>query len=528
MTTNQIQNFALPAKIFTGDVVKAAYAAQEVVSFQGNPLVEALPPMLERQTVVDHLAYSLEYDETDRCLPDAHRMYLVQEIVNFFEPLPVHLDLERRFANMIRLGLTARNPLDRSYWQVLNQDEAQIQLTDSQSWQPHRKRTRSTGVGFGIIGDSGVGKTSAVEAILSLYPQVILHEQYQDKPFNFTQLVWLMLECPYDGSIKSLCLHFFELVDDLLNTNYYRVFARNGQASVEQMRPKIARVAGLHGIGVLVIDEIQQLSQAKSGGAAKMLNFFVGLVNVLGLPVVLVGTNEALSILGGTFRNARRLSGQGDFHWKRMANDGMWRYFVESLWGYQYTRTPTPLTQELLDALYFETQGVIDLAVKVYMLAQIRAITVAQASASTSAAQSETITVELLQSAAQDGLSFLQPLLRDMRSGKVNPQHLPYATIDIQHFVQAVMQMMLHAPSSAENSDTTLPELKQVREPHDVMSTTVKTDESIVAPPTVKPDLHQLPLIRAVNNDTEESAYTALAKAGYIRSATEFMVEATS
>ena len=42
--------------------------------------------------------------------------------------------------------------------------------------------------------------------------------------------------------------------------------------------------------------EIQHLSRQRSGGIEQMLNFFVTLVNVIGLPVVMVGTPKARPI----------------------------------------------------------------------------------------------------------------------------------------------------------------------------------------------------------------------------------------
>ena len=53
----------------------------------------------------------------------------------------------------------------------------------------------------------------------------------------------------------------------------------------------MSQIANVHAIGVLIIDEIQHLSMSKSGGVEKMLNFFVTLVNVIGLPVVMIGLN---------------------------------------------------------------------------------------------------------------------------------------------------------------------------------------------------------------------------------------------
>ncbi|MBN1062511.1 ATP-binding protein [Clostridium botulinum] len=68
-------------------------------------------------------------------------------------------------------------------------------------------------------------------------------------------------------------------------------------------------------MGMLIVDEVQHLSTAKSGGAEKMLNYFVTLINTIGVRVILVGTRKALEILESEFRQARRGSGQGDIIW---------------------------------------------------------------------------------------------------------------------------------------------------------------------------------------------------------------------
>lgn len=51
------------------------------------------------------------------------------------------------------------------------------------------------------------------------------------------------------------------------------------------------QIANFHAIGLLIIDEIQHLNIKP--GADKMLNFFVTLVNVISLPVIMVGTPKA-------------------------------------------------------------------------------------------------------------------------------------------------------------------------------------------------------------------------------------------
>ncbi|WP_217582127.1 ATP-binding protein, partial [Lysinibacillus sp. GbtcB16] len=102
------------------------------------------------------------------------------------------------------------------------------------------------------------------------------------------------------------------------------------------MLQHMTHLASLHAIGILIIDEIQHLNLSKSGGSDKMLNFFVTLVNTIGIPVVMVGTNKAISILQSEFRQARRGSGQGDMVWGQMPKDDTWDLFVEGMWDYQW------------------------------------------------------------------------------------------------------------------------------------------------------------------------------------------------
>jgi hypothetical protein len=49
---------------------------------------------------------------------------------------------------------------------------------------------------------------------------------------------------------------------------------------------------------------------------------------------------------------------------------GEWQFFVEGMWKYQWTAEYTVLTDELQEALYFETQGIIDLVVKLFKMVQ--------------------------------------------------------------------------------------------------------------------------------------------------------------
>lgn len=187
----------------------------------------------------------------------------------------------------------------------------------------------------------------------------------------------------------------------------------------------MTRAAANHYIGVLVIDEIQRLSVAKSGGAEILLNFFIQLVNEIGIPVVLVGTYKALQVLSRQFSQMRRGTGQGDLIWDRMQNEEEWQKFVKKLFRAQYTHKkfapddPAANSSEnktnlsggraktLSDVLYDESQGITDLAVKLYIFAQERAID----------SRKEIVNESVIRSVARDKFKTLRAVLTAIRMG---------------------------------------------------------------------------------------------------------------
>lgn len=384
---------------------EAEYKEQELYEFKGNPLIEALPPVFREFEIMDHVAYLPYHSDDERQLPKEVRSQCVQRLANYVEPLSIYFDLEQRFSRVIRHGYVARNPMKPLYASRLRKGYNLI----SSGKYPFTADldTRSKTAGFSIIGYSGVGKTTAIERILSMYPQVILHSRYQGKNLSLFQVVYVKLDCPFDGSLKGLCINFFQEIDRLIGTDYFKKFGST-RNTVDMMIAVMSQVASVHCVGILIIDEIQHLSFAKSGGSDKMLNFFVTLTNTIGIPVVLVGTPKAMGVLQGDFRQARRGTGQGDLFWDRMKNDDLWEYVMEGMWKYQWTKLPTDLNSDIIDTFYDESQGIIDIAVKLYACVQWEAMM---------KGGNERITPELIGKTAKKRLNLVMPMLAALRSG---------------------------------------------------------------------------------------------------------------
>jgi len=93
--------------------------------------------------------------------------------------------------------------------------------------------------------------------------------------------------------------------------------------------------------------------------------------------------------------------------WDRLKNDDYWELFLEGMWKYQWTKNYVELTKELKDALYFESQGIIDIAVKIFILAQLRAI----------ATGKERISEKIFEYVARENLTLVKPFLDALKSG---------------------------------------------------------------------------------------------------------------
>jgi len=533
-------NYDSPLSFTSGSIVQAVYRKPEIHAHAGNPLQEALPPTMNTDQLILKLKYFPDYDESLRNAPNQLRYLLIQESARCFVPADRHIDLYRRFNNVIRMGLAARNPLAPFMRVRLPRTYSFDQYADQP--QPDPSEFLSTAQGFTIAGISGAGKSYSIERVLRLFPQVIHHAEFHGRPFTHSQIVWLKIDCPFDGNPRGLCISFLKALDALLGTRYRIEYAKPRQIQTELLSDMTTAAAN-HYIGVLVIDEIQRLSVAKSGGAEILLNFFVQLVNEIGIPVVLVGTYKALEVLSRQFSQMRRGTGQGDLIWDRMQNDEEWQKFVKQLFHAHYTRkkfTPDdpasdslrnksessrPLPKTLSDVLYDESQGITDLAVKLYMFAQERAID----------SRTEIVNESIIRSVARDKFKTLKPVLTAIREGNERALN----TWDDVYPASVRKYLEFHSKRRQEVAVNghlaSAPEIQAILRNN---KSNALTDQQQSVPTTETPEFESPPeatafenaekkhktqnqgvlpnLIADVDKNSDTAAYVALNEAGYV------------
>lgn len=382
---------------------EAVYREQEFKKYRGNRWIEALPLILEREQAIDRMQRLVEVDEAERAAPAQVRLHMVETIAkSFLQPLDAHVALFSTVSVLIRGGYVHRDPSRPEFIRTLLAGARELEAsTGSEASQ----QNMGPGSGHALIGMSGVGKSTAIEAVLRCYPQVIWHPRMHGSLRSVLQVVWLKLSCPHDGSIKELCHLFFEEIDRLLGTDYATVYAPS-RTTINRLRSGMARVAFIHGLGLLVVDEIQNLNEAKSGGDRLMMNFFKILRDVMKVPMLLIGTKAAVSVLGGDFQVARRHAGIPLF--EPMKPDDGFEFFLESLFEAQYLRSPVAVTPSTVKLLYHLSQGVTDIVVQIFTQAQSRAL----------ACGVESLSDGLFQEVYDDCFGLLHPFLEAMRNGQ--------------------------------------------------------------------------------------------------------------
>lgn len=389
--------------------VQAIYQDTGVCAYKNNPFIEALPPILDAFNQTKNLKAGINPSVQDILKPKIIRSHSIARISDeYFQPLNNHILLTEKVALMIRGGYVGRNPRTGDLQKHLQNGYERIQTGELTAFQ--FESAKSTAQSLLLIGCSGHGKTTSLIRILSAYPQVIYHPD-----LNIEQVVYLKIDCSHNGSLKELCLNFFRALDQVLDTNYEKQYGLK-RYNIQTLLTRMSQLANTHALGLLVIDEIQHLSRSKSGGSQEMLNFFVTMVNTIGVPIMLIGTPKAREIFEIDLRSARRGAGFGAIFWEPLPEyidnqlNPEWVAFTNNLWKQQLLNERDEfLSDEIRHVWYNLSQGIIDIVVKLFVLAQLRAMAIGK----------ERIIPKLLQRIYDEELKPVHPMLDALRSGKV-------------------------------------------------------------------------------------------------------------
>ncbi len=243
-------------------------------------LVKKLPPMLSGSGLEQALAILPEYDPEIRKENEAVRLIALSELYKIFVPNQMSKEI------YCKLYLALLRSLQKK--------ESKLAI---QQYKENHKAVREqeySGIiggsdSFSVIGSSGIGKSSAISRAIQLLTREEIIEM--EKPYAKI-IPCVLVQTPFDSSIKGLLFEILRVVDERLGSKYY-ANALRARATTDMLIGSVSQVALSH-IGLLVVDEIQHVVNHKNGKS--LIGCLTQLINNTGISICMVGTPESASL----------------------------------------------------------------------------------------------------------------------------------------------------------------------------------------------------------------------------------------
>lgn len=338
-----------------------------------------LPEMKSGNELISALSIIPEYDETICQKNQAVRLMALSDLYQIYIPSQMSLEIYSK----LYLALL-RSMQKKGTQMAIKQRYENYKAIQQQSYSGILGGSDS----FTIIGTSGIGKSSAISRAISLITENRIIET--DKPY--TKIIpCLIVQCPFDSSVKGLLLEILRKVDEELGTDHY-IHAVKSRASTTDMLIGAVSSIALNNIGMLVVDEIQNVVNSKNGKS--LIGALTQLINNSGISICMVGTPESTVFFEQAMQLARRSVG---LQYTTMKYDEYFQSFCKIIFKYQFLKNHTEITATITEWLYEHSAGVISVVVSLIHDAQEIAILTGK----------EVLNLDTLNEAYQQRLSLL-------------------------------------------------------------------------------------------------------------------------
>ena len=341
-------------------------------------VIHILPTMKSGDDLLSSMEVLPEYDESIRSNEAPVRLMALSDLYRIYVPSQMSLEIySKMYLALLRslqkkgtkMAVQQRN---QNHKAVLQQEYSGI-MGGSDS--------------FTIIGASGIGKSSAISRAITL----ITENRVIEVENPYTKIIpCICVQCPFDSSVKGLLLEILRKVDETIDSKYYQNALR-ARTTTDMLIGSVSQVA-LNHIGLLVVDEIQNVCNSKNGKS--LVGMLTQLINNSGISICMVGTPESAVFFEQAIQLARRSLG---LRYDVMEYGTDFRNFCEIVFSYQYVKQKTEITDGIMEWLYEHTSGNISVVVSLIHDAQEIAILNGK----------EVLDLEALQEAYKQRLSML-------------------------------------------------------------------------------------------------------------------------
>lgn len=342
-------------------IVPAIYVPARMEMDRGNPYIEALPNLRDDDCIARAYSNSLasySYDKIKN-MSTYDKMLQIGTLRTVRFPLPFHKTLEFELYNALLTSYRARESIV-SYTDKVNYVQNGMKTSTNSILTGNS--ADATNAGFSLIGYSGCGKSSAINKLVSHYPQVIMHDDGNGG--YFPQIVYLVVNCVANSNFSALYEGIGDAIDKAfgnINPVYAKEIAKtNGLGKkAEKVRSYIERFA----VGIIIFDEIQLIDFEHT--KENTFDSLMTLSNKTKVAIAVVGTEDARNKMFKELRTSRRVGKviNGNCYCE---NKVFFSFLVKQLFSYQWFDKPVEVTDSIIDAFYDVSKGIVDQLVGIY------------------------------------------------------------------------------------------------------------------------------------------------------------------
>lgn len=316
-----------------------------------SEIIHALPPMKSGYELSSCLEVLPEYDISICSCDVPTRLMALSDLYQIYIPSQMSLEIYSKLylallrslqKKSTRLAVQQKN---QNFKAIMRQEYSGI-MGGSDS--------------FTIIGTSGIGKSSSISRAISLMTENCIIEV--QNPYSKI-IPCMCVQCPFDSSVKGLLLEILRKVDEYIDGKYYQN-ALKGRNTTDMLIGSVSQVA-LNHIGLLVVDEIQNVVNSKNGRS--LIGMLTQLINNSGISICMVGTPESEVFFEQAMQLARRSLG---LNYSVMEYDNSFRQFCETIFSYQYVKNQTKINDAIMLWLYEHSSGNVSIVVSLIHDAQ--------------------------------------------------------------------------------------------------------------------------------------------------------------
>lgn len=319
-----------------------------------NDILKIIPEMKINLELDEQLRILPDYDANIRIKPIPERLIGLENIYRIYIPNKMSREIYCKLYLALLHSLQKKQTIlatkqaNENYKRIKNQSYQSI-LGNSDS--------------FTILGPSGVGKSSAISRSISILTEMPVLEIGNSRIIPF-----LMIQMPADCSVKGLLFEILRMVDETLNSNYYKNAIKNKRITVDVLISIVSSTL-LNHVGLLILDEVQHLIHNKTGKT--IIGTITQLINTSGISICMVGTEESTFFFEQETVLARRSIG---LSYSLMEYNDDFRNFCKTVLSYCFVKIPPVVDESMLMWIYNHSRGNISIVINLIHDAQEIAI----------------------------------------------------------------------------------------------------------------------------------------------------------